>query len=521
METKEIIYPIGIQTFSEIRKGHYLYVDKTAYVYQLVKTGKYYFLSRPRRFGKSLLLSTIESYFLGQKDLFEGLALYELEKDWKEYPVLHFDFNSGQYDGPEGVYAMLSDQLDAYERQYGAVPGSMQLGNRFGRLIRQVHEQTGRQVVLLFDEYDKPLLETINDRPLQEKYRRELKPFYGCVKTYDRYIQFAFFTGVTKIGKLSVFSDLNNLEDISMVDEYAQICGVTRREIETDMAEPVRRLAQKYGISDEEMHLRLKKEYDGYRFTREDAKVYNPYSLLCCFKQQRIDRYWFQTGTPSYLAHLLHRHHFSLWDLDGITRKASQISSVSSFTSDPIPVIYQSGYLTIKEYNPTFEKFKLGFPNTEVREGFIDSLLPYYIGEKGAESFDVEALLNAINTGNVNGFIEELQSLFADIPYIDAKDFSYEGEFRNVLYIIFSILGFYAQVEKQINTGRIDLVVKTVTTVYVMEFKLDGSADEALAQIDSRDYSIPYRASGKKIVKVGISFSHAHRNISDWKIQTM
>ncbi|MCD8387649.1 MAG: ATP-binding protein [Bacteroidales bacterium] len=516
----KIKYPIGIQTFQKIRQEGYLYIDKTKYIFDLVDSGTYYFLSRPRRFGKSLLISTLEAYFQGQKELFEGLTIYDIEKEWKKYPVLHFDLNIGHYSEPDGVYQILNSQLSRYESEYGKYPHSDELGIRFDYLLRQIFEKTGSQSVILIDEYDKPILQTIGDEDLQAHFRAELKPFYGCLKSCDRYIKFSFLTGVTKIGKLSVFSDLNNLIDISMEDKYAQICGITRQEIETALAEPLQEMAQNKGVTVEEMHLQLKKAYDGYRFSWTDAKVYNPFSLLSAFRAQRIDDYWFETGTPTFLVKLLQKHSFNLWEMDGVERQVSAIKSVNSFASDPIPVIYQSGYLTIKEWDEIFNIVSLGYPNAEVRRGFINSLLPCYAGEKASQGFDIRKFVRSINDGNVDGFMRQIQALFADIPYVEASGFNYEGEFRNVLYIVFSILGFYAQAEKHIGKGRVDLVVKTASTVYVMEFKLDGSVDEAMAQINSKSYAIPFTASGKKIVKVAAVFSKKDRNLTDWKIET-
>lgn len=517
--TPKIKYPVGIQTFSEIRNNGYLYIDKTDLIYQLVKTGKYFFLSRPRRFGKSLLLSTIEAYFQGRKELFEGLAISEHEKEWIKYPVFHFDMNLGQYDEPTGVYDRIDAQLSYYESIYGRIPNSKTLGNRFEWVLRESFNRSGLGAVILIDEYEKSILEAIDNPTLQDHFRAQLKPFYGVLKTCDKYIKFAFLTGVTRIGKLSIFSDLNNLNDISMVDAYSQICGITRSEIETQLIESVNCLARKYKLPAEKMYLRLKHQYDGYRFSYVDKKVYNPYSLFSCFTNEKISDYWFESGTPSSLIRSLRNHNFNLWDMDGIERAANKINSINSFDSDPIPLIYQSGYLTIKEVIEPFDDLRLGFPNREVRQAFINSLLPIYVGSKGEDSFHVRLLIGALNDGNVDGFLHQIQAIFADIPYVEAKDFQYEGEFRNVLYIIFSILGFYTQVEKHIGKGRVDLVVKTVTTVYVMEFKLNGTAEEALTQINSKDYCLPYQIYNKKILKVGVAFSSDERNIINWEIE--
>lgn len=511
-------YPIGIQAFPKIRRDGYLYIDKTNYIQKLVSTKAYYFLSRPRRFGKSLLISTLEAYFSGQKELFYGLEISKYEKDWIKYPVFHFDLNTGQYDNPNGVYERLGDQLSNYEKEFGLVECTGSLGSRFGKLIKKAFQVTEHPVVILVDEYDKPILETIHDEALQEKFRNELKPFYGCLKTYDQYIDFAFLTGVTKIGKLSVFSDLNNLIDISMNDEYAQICGITRHEIESQLAESVEIMSKSRDVSVEEMHHQLKHAYDGYRFTNADAKVYNPFSLLSALRVQKIDDYWFETGTPTFLVRLLKKHGFNLWEMDRVQRQISAIKSVNSFASDPIPVLYQSGYLTIKEWDDEFKIVDLSYPNAEVRRGFINSLLPLYAGEKASNEFDVRKFVRQIKNGDVDGFMEQIQALFADIPSVDVEDFKYEAEFRNMLYIIFSILSFYTEAEKHMNKGRVDLVVKTATTVYVMEFKLDGTVEEALEQINSKGYAIPYSASGKEVVKIGAVFSKKARNLTAWKI---
>ena len=374
----QTIYPIGIQNFEKIRKDGYLYIDKTALVYQLVTTGQYYFLSRPRRFGKSLLLSTLEAYFQGKKELFEGLAMEKLEKDWKEYPILHFDLNISQYDSPDSLYKILNDILSRYEDEYGTRPSEVTLPLRFAGIIDRAYRKTGQRAVILIDEYDKPLLQNLHDEETQNRFRNMLKPFYGVLKTMDRAIRFALLTGVTKFGKVSVFSDLNNLDDISMREPYAAICGITETELRTHFDEDIHTLASALERTYEEARSLLRKRYDGYHFVAGGPGIYNPFSLLNTFKYMRPEDYWFETGTPSYLVELLKHTHYDLYELANTETDADVLNSIDSTSSNPVPVIYQSGYLTIKDYDSRFGIYKVGFPNLEVEEGFVKYLLLFY-----------------------------------------------------------------------------------------------------------------------------------------------
>ena len=380
------LYPIGIQNFESLRKDRYFYIDKTKLVYELANTGRYYFLSRPRRFGKSLLISTLEAYFQGKKVLFQGLAMEQLENDWTEYPVLHLDLNTEKYDTAESLDNLLNDTLVYWESFYGAEPSEVSIPLRFKGIVRRACEQTGQRVVILIDEYDKPMLQAIGNEDLQDKYRNTLKAFYSVLKTMDGYIRFALLTGVTKFGKVSVFSDLNNLNDISMDRRYVEICGITDAEIHRDLEPDLHELAESQGITYEQTCQELKERYDGYHFTYNSVGIYNSFSLLNTFDSMSFGSYWFETGTPSYLVKLLKRDHYNLQRMAHEETDADILNSVDSSSRNPIPVIYQSGYLTIKGYNKEFGLYRLGFPNKEVEEGFIKYLLPFYTHVNAGES---------------------------------------------------------------------------------------------------------------------------------------
>jgi hypothetical protein len=509
--------PIGVQDFEKLRKGDYLYVDKTALMYQLVSTGSYYFLSRPRRFGKSMLLSTLHAYFSGKKELFEGLAIEKLEKDWTTYPVLHLDLNVGEYRTEDDLRNKLDVALDSWERLYGKNAVEKTLGSRFEGVIRRAYEKTGLRVVILVDEYDKPVLQTIENEELQATYRSILKGFYGALKSMDRCIKFAFLTGVTKFGKVSVFSDLNNLYDISMDDPYTSICGLTDEELDTVFVPYIQRLAAAMRRPYDEVREVLRVQYDGYHFCEDSEGIYNPFSLLCTFQSNKIKSYWFETGTPSYLVYLLKKHNYNLEQMSKVECDADVLNSVDSQSTDPIPVIYQSGYLTIKDYNPRFGIYKLGFPNMEVEDGFMKFLLPYYSPINRAQSaFYIAGFVEEVEAGKVDEFFKRLSSLFADTPYELVKDL--ENHYQNVLFIVAKLMGFYVKAEYHTSEGRIDLLLQTPDYTYVMEFKLNGTAEEALAQINDKNYALPFAADGRKLVKVGVNFSSQTRNIERWII---
>ena len=514
----QTIYPIGIQNFEKIRKDGYLYIDKTALVYQLVTTGQYYFLSRPRRFGKSLLLSTLEAYFQGKKELFEGLAMEKLEKDWIRYPILHLDLNAERYSDPGALESILRRYLNLWEDLWGKDEREITPSDRFTGVIRRAYERTGRRVVILVDEYDKPLLQAIGNPELQEAYRSILKAFYGVLKSMDGYIRLAFLTGVTKFGKVSVFSDLNNLMDISMDNRYIEICGITEKEIHTYLENELRVLADAQAMTYEATCLKLKQRYDGYHFTANSAGMYNPFSLLNTFAKMEFGDYWFETGTPSYLVELLKHTHYDLYEMANTETDADVLNSIDSASNNPIPVIYQSGYLTIKGYDPRFGIYKLGFPNLEVEEGFVKYLLPFYTSISAAKTpFEIGRFVQEVESGNYDAFFRRLQSFFADTPYELARDL--ERHYQNVLFIVFKLLGFYTRAEYRTSNGRIDMVVKTDRYIYVMEFKLDGTAEEAIRQINEKGYAAPFASDGRTLYKIGVNFSNAIRGIEGWIVE--
>ena len=511
--------PIGIQTFEKLREGNFLYVDKTAYVYQLASTSTPYFLSRPRRFGKSLFITTLESYFQGRKDLFEGLAIEALEKDWIEYPVLHMDLNARKYESLADLRAMLNQFLEKWEDTYRcAEKRERSPEERFAYVIERAYERTGRPVVVLIDEYNKPLLQALLDAPLLEEYRRTLKAFYGVLKSADRYLRFVFLTGVTKFAQVSVFSDLNQLQDISAWPDYSAVCGITREELLRVFTPEIESLARANGETFEEMVDEMTRQYDGYHFFAGCHGVFNPFSVLNAFKSKVTENFWFQTGTPTYLADLLKESDYDLRLLiDGVEVASSAFSEYRAEASNPLPMIYQSGYLTIKDYDKGLRLYTLGFPNDEVRYGFLNFLLPYYTKVTTDEtSFHIATFIRELRAGKVDSFMDRVKVFFAGIPY-ELSD-NTERHYQTIFYVIFTLMGQFTEAEVRSSHGRADAVVKTRDTVYVFEFKLNGTAEEALRQIDTGDYLIPYQLSGKRLVKVGVEFSKETRNISRYLV---
>ena len=508
-------YPIGIQNFEKIREGGYLYIDKTDMIYDIVKGGQYYFLSRPRRFGKSLLISTLEAYFSGRKDLFEGLKISELEKEWTEHPILHLDLNTKKYEDKSSLDAILNMHLEIWESTYGDEKKDRSPEERFMYVIRRAFEKTGKQVVVLVDEYDKPMLQAIGNDALQDEYRNTLKAFYGALKSMDRYIRFALLTGVTKFGKVSVFSDLNNLRDISMEFAYSSICGITEEELHTAMGESIAELGAANGMTVEETKMKLKEMYDGYHFNHRSMDIYNPFSILNTFAKKEFGDYWFETGTPTFLVELMMECGYNLNKLMKEYATADSLNGLETMSKDPVPILYQSGYLTIKDYEKEFKTYILGFPNKEVENGFIRFLLPGYTKMDNSEAaFEIMSFVKDVRAGDTDSFMKRLTTFFADTPYELVRDL--ELHYQNVMFILFKLLGFYTQAEYHTSEGRIDMVVKTPDYIYVMEFKLDGTAEEAMHQIDSKDYSLPFESDGRKLVKVGVNFSNEKRNIERW-----
>ena len=511
-----MLYPIGIQDFESLRTGGYLYIDKTALIYKLQGEGKYYFLSRPRRFGKSLLISTMEAYFLGKKELFKGLAMEQLEQDWTVYPVLHLDLNTAEYRKENDLSEELNRNLLRWESVYGKGEGEVSSSQRFAGVIERACNQTGQKVVILIDEYDKPLLNSIGNPELQDHYRSQMKAFYSVMKTQDRYIKFGFITGVTRFSKVSIFSDLNNFTDISMDPRYVEICGITEREIHDHIDSEVEELAMANDLTKEECFAQLKDYYDGYHFRQNSVGLYNPFSLLNTLSSKVFSDYWFETGTPTFLVEILKKTNYNL---NNITRErvtGDVLGNISDMYVNPIPVIYQSGYLTIKGYDKRFESYHLGFPNREVEKGFVKYLSRSYSRLGIDNSFSIDNFVLELEAGKVESFMRRLEALFADNDY--RVQGNQELYFQNVLYVFFKLLGFYVEVERPTSDGRMDMIVKTADYIFIFEFKLDKSADEALQQIEDKGYAQPYAADPRRLYKIGVNFSSERRCIGEWKI---
>lgn len=508
-------YPIGIQDFKTIRTSDYFYADKTALLYKLVKGGHFYFLSRPRRFGKSLFVSMMECYFKGERELFKGLAIEQLEKDWLSYPVLHLDLNAEKYTTPEALNSILSRHVAKWESVYGKDENEDTLSARFAGVIQRAAVQKGTKVVILIDEYDKPLLQAIGNNELQEDYRATLKAFYGVEKSMGAYIQMLFITGVTKFSKVSVFSDLNNLADISMDQRYAEICGITEQEIRDGLDEEVGKLADKCQLSKDACYEKLKYTYDGYHFDVDTVGVYNPLSLLRTLDSQVFKDYWFETATPSFLVEQLKKTNYPLDNLGQEEMTADVLGNIDTFDKNPIPLLFQSGYLTLKGYDQEFEMYKLGFPNLEVERGFVRFLIPYYTKLQSSQGqLFVANFVKELRAGKTEAFLRRLESLFADGDYQVAGDA--ELYFQNVVWVIFKMIGFYTEVERHTTDGRMDMLIQTPDYIYIIEFKLDKSAEEALRQIEEKQYAKPFEQAPRRIFKIGINFSTKTRCIDGW-----
>lgn len=515
-------YPIGIQTFEKIRRDGYLYVDKTRYVYDLATRGQYYFLSRPRRFGKSLLLSTLKAFFQGQKELFKGLYVYDQEWDWAEYPVFHLPLNGQYYDSVEKLDETLSYYMAHWEETYNIPtdPTITSIEVRFASCIRRASEITGRPVVILIDEYDQPLLQNIEQgkEDLHDIMREHLQAFYSVMKAQDRYIRFALLTGISKFSKISVFSGLNNLKDISFNDGTNAICGISETELRDNFTESISRLAEANGMTIDETKARLKKEYDGYRFARRGEGIYNPFSLLNTFDNNTFRHYWMATGTPSFLIKLLEDRDWNLSTISGTAVSENEIMGADRYLSHPIPLLFQSGYLTIKGYDPEFNEYILDYPNEEVAEGFNEDLLTAYSFRNDSPVM-IRNFVKDVRKGNAGAFMESLQSLFADMPYDQILD--RELHYENMMYLVMKLMGFYSRTEYRTSRGRIDMVVETDRYIYVMEFTLHGTPEEAIAQICRKDYTKPFGNAGKQIILIGASFSDETRTLDSWLIRPL
>ena len=513
-------YPIGIQSFPDIRERGFVYVDKTAFVYRMALMGKFYFLSRPRRFGKSLLVSTMEAYFLGRKELFNGLAIEQLETEWETYPVLHLDLNTGKYDKEADLDDFLNDSLAQWEQVYGTSPTEVSAELRFKGIIRRAYEQTGKQVVVLVDEYDKPLLATIDNKPLHEAYRNTLKAFFSVLKSLDACIRFGFITGVSKFSHVSIFSDLNNPDDISMDPRYVDICGISEKELHAYFDSSIRELADANGMTYEEACGKLRQQYDGYHFRENSIGIYNPFSLLNTFAKGIFNDYWFATGTPTFLVKLLQSKNYKLGDLEGKKVMSDMLTAPATSASNPIPVLYQSGYLTIKDYDRNMRIYTLGFPNEEVERGFLNFLLPYYtpIGDDDKASF-LSDFVVAVNEGRPEDFLLLMQTMLAGRDYRIAGDA--EKYFQNTFYLIFQLLGFNVQVEQATGQGRIDITIQTEDYIYIIELKLDKTAEEALCQIKENNYARPFQTDKRKLYLIGVNFSSETRTVEKWVVEAV
>lgn len=515
------LYPIGIQTFEEIRKNDYLYIDKTAYVYQMTHTdGKYFFLSRPRRFGKSLLVSTLKSYFEGRRDLFEGLAIEQLEQDWTEYPVLHFDMSLGKHMDVEQLKRYLLFLLENMEKEYGVVYASEDPNLRFANLIQAVYAKTGKQVVTLIDEYDAPLLDVVHESVSLNALRNVMRNFYSPLKGCEQMLRFVFLTGITKFSQLSIFSELNNVANISMSPAYAGICGITKDELLSQMGNDIRLLAEKRGMTCEQVTDKLKENYDGYHFTWPSPDVYNPYSLLNCMAEGRFHYYWFGSGTPTYLINMMRKFKVLPSGLSPVRAKASSFDAATETMTTLTPLLYQSGYVTIKDYDEETDVYTLGFPNKEIEVGLYDSLLPGYLDTATDDGRVLIADLSVLlKDGDLEKALELLRDFLNTVPYCDNTN--YEGHFQQLFYIIIALLTSYnIQVEAHTPKGRVDAVIETQKHIYILEMKFNKSAEDALAQINARHYAEAYALKCKHVVKAGLNFSvRDEMNTLEWVME--
>ncbi|MCD8385519.1 MAG: ATP-binding protein [Bacteroidales bacterium] len=514
VEEKNTKYPIGIQTFSEIIEDGYLYVDKTAYVYKLANgMPKYLFLSRPRRFGKSLLLSTLKCYFEGRRELFKGLAIESLEHDWIANPVIHLSLAGFKGNEPEKLRQYLNNEFRRFERQFGDFGRCENLGSSLKNLIEYLYESTGRKVVVLIDEYDNPLLCVVHDKAKRPALQAVVTELYATLKDSDQWLRFVFITGVTKFSQLSIFSELNNITNISMRDEFSAVCGITKEELDTQMAQGLRSLAEAMDTDVEDMRLQITDRYDGYKFSAKGQDIYNPYSLLKCFEEKDIRDYWFETGTPTYLIEVLNQYKVVPSNIGKVQATASDFDAPTEDMKSWIPLFYQSGYLTIKDYNPIVKLYTLDIPNSEVRTGLMKSLLTDYVKNPLMASGTVADMMLCFYNEDIAGALSKMAKFFETVPYCNNID--YEGHWQQMLYVIFSLFGAYADVEVHAPKGRIDMVMIFMKKLYLFEIKLNGTAQEAIDQITTKGYSKRFQLLNLPIVKIGISFDTTNRTITD------
>ena len=515
------LYPLGIQTFSEIIEKDKLYIDKTGYVYRMTHTdSKYCFLGRPRRFGKSLLVTTLQSYFEGKKELFKGLAIEKLEKEWTEYPVLHFDLSGGKHMEKEQLDRYLAFILQAEEKKWGIERPQVDANNRLTELIDTAYEKSGKQVVVLIDEYDAPMLDVVHEKEQLDVLRNTMRNFYSPLKYSEAKLRFVFLTGITKFSQVSIFSELNNITNISMNDKYAGICGVTKKELLSQMSEDIDMLAEAQGLSREATIAKLKEHYDGYHFSSVSPDVFNPYSLFNCFSERKFGKYWFSSGTPTYLINMLNKFDVLPANIAPIEALASAFDAPTEKMKTITPLLYQSGYVTIKDYDPDIELYTLDIPNKEIRVGLFENLLPNYVdgiyAERGGVA--IARMSGLIRRKDMDGALRLLQDYLDTVPYCNVTN--YEGHYQQMLYIIFTLLtAFVVDVEVHTPKGRVDMVLQTKTDLYLVELKLNKSAQAAMNQINLRQYHKRFALSGLPVTKVGINFDSTTGNIEDWEIE--
>ena len=511
-------YPVGIQTFSNIREGNYLYVDKTQYIVDFREKGmKYVFLSRPRRFGKSLFASTLQAYFEGRKELFEGLAIADYEKEWVKHPVLHFDMSGAKHFDADALNSYLNLRLLPYEKLYGKGEGENYPNERLAGIVKRAYEKTGEKVAVIIDEYDAPLLDVVHEKENLQPLRRIMQNFYSPLKMLDPYLEFTFITGITKFSQLSIFSELNNLDNISMFDQYSAICGISKTELTTQMKPDVAALGEALGMTYEECLAELTRFYDGYHFSEKSEDIFNPFSLVKALNAGKIAPYWFGSGTPSYLIKTLQKYHVNVMDIEKKSCDVDDFDVSPEMMTSALPLLYQSGYLTIKKYNPLLHRYTLEYPNREVKIGMLKSLAPNYLSPISLDNNSlVGDFLEKLYEADVEGAMVRLKAYLASIS--NRLSNKSERDFQTVFYLVFNLMGAHMRVEVKSAIGRANAVMHMPDTIYVFELKVDKSAEEALAQIDEKGYMLPYHSEGKRLVKIGISFDSTQRTISEWKI---
>ena len=514
-------YPIGIQTFWEMVRQNYVYVDKTEYVYKMASVGKYYFLSRPRRFGKSLLLSTLEDYFEGKRELFEGLKISKLEKDWVRYPVIHLDMSRGKYYNRDRLEQAIDGMMGFYEKKYGIEQNPQKAGGeRLINLIHTAYEQTGRQVVVLIDEYDAPMLDTVSNPGLQDQLRELVRDLFSPLKSEAQYLRFVFLTGISKFSQLSVFSELNNLNVISYDPDFEGCCGVTEDEMLSQMKPDIEWLAQETGRTYDQTVIELKRMYDGYHFSKRMADIYNPWSLINAFEKGDIRNFWFSTGTPSSLINLLRTGHLDIHRIEKLQADLTQFDAPTERISDPIPVLFQSGYLTLKEYHPEDGSFTLGFPNEEVYRGFASSLYLYYTDNQWDERNALADAYRSFRRGesSLEDFIEAIRTWYAAIPYSITDKNQNEQLYQSMFYALMIALNADVSAEQQTADGRMDVVLKMQEAIYILEFKYGQTARNAIRQVKEKDYAVVFAADPRPVYAVGLSIDRKHRTIAGYEV---